>query len=63
MAVADVVRSTISSVRIYDFTALTPVSIIWVFNALGFFLSGVANVWLADRLGFGLCELCQMDFS
>jgi hypothetical protein len=32
-----------------------PVSIIWVFNSLGFFLAGAFNVWLADRLGFGLC--------
>jgi hypothetical protein len=32
------------------------VSIIWVFNAIGFFLSGVTNVWLADRIGFGLRE-------
>ncbi|ORY26856.1 major facilitator superfamily domain-containing protein [Naematelia encephala] len=30
------------------------ISIIWVFNFLGFMSSGLTNVWLTDRLGFGV---------
>ncbi|KAL7424380.1 hypothetical protein Q5752_000062 [Cryptotrichosporon argae] len=30
------------------------ISIVWVFNALGFGLSGLTNVFLTDRFGFGI---------
>lgn len=40
------------------------ISIIWVFNMLGFLLAGLTNVFLTDRLGFGIVaplgSMCQV---
>jgi fucose permease len=30
------------------------ISIIWLFNSLGFMAAGLSNVWLSDRFGFGI---------
>jgi hypothetical protein len=33
---------------------LTPVSLIWIVSFVGFITSGIANVFMTDRLGFGI---------
>ncbi|BEI81085.1 hypothetical protein CcaverHIS002_0202450 [Cutaneotrichosporon cavernicola] len=30
------------------------ISIIWLFNSVGFMAAGLSNVWLSDRFGFGI---------